>query len=61
MREVSGLDAAGRPAQLTIAASDTPVGNPAFDVTPARLITGILTEHGLSAPAALGALQRVAA
>ena len=61
VRAVSGLDAAGRPAHLTIAAPDTPVGNPAFDVTPARLITGILTEHGLSAPNALGALLRAAA
>lgn len=61
VREVSGLDASGRPAQLTIATPQTPVGNPAFDVTPARLITGILTEHGVSAPDALGALQQAAA
>ncbi|MBK7862867.1 MAG: S-methyl-5-thioribose-1-phosphate isomerase [Archangiaceae bacterium] len=29
----------------------TPVGNPAFDVTPAKLVTGIITEHGVLAPA----------
>lgn len=29
------------------------VRNPAFDVTPARLVTGIVTEHGVHAPADL--------
>ena len=29
------------------------VANPAFDVTPARLITGIITERGVTAPAQL--------
>lgn len=35
----------------------TPLGsqaaNPAFDVTPARLVTGIITERGIATPAAL--------
>ncbi|MBV9407772.1 MAG: S-methyl-5-thioribose-1-phosphate isomerase [Candidatus Eremiobacteraeota bacterium] len=31
-------------------AHDDPVFNPAFDVTPARLITGIITEYGVLAP-----------
>ncbi len=31
----------------------TPVFNPAFDITPARLVTGIITEHGVFAPAQL--------
>ena len=31
------------------------VANPAFDVTPARLVTGIITERGVDAPAALAA------
>ncbi len=53
VREVRGFDAAGQPAQVAIAALGTAVGNPAFDVTPARLITGILTEHGVSAPNSL--------
>jgi methylthioribose-1-phosphate isomerase len=30
-----------------LAAADTPVANPAFDVTPAALITGIVTEQGV--------------
>ncbi len=33
----------------------TPAANPAFDVTPARLITGIITERGVFAPADLAA------
>nr|WP_272117059.1 MULTISPECIES: S-methyl-5-thioribose-1-phosphate isomerase [Spirulina] len=31
--------------------------NPAFDVTPARLIAGIITEHGVFAPDQLGSLR----
>ncbi len=39
------------PAGLPIALPDTPVWNPAFDVTPASLITHIVTERGnFSAP-----------
>jgi methylthioribose-1-phosphate isomerase len=30
-----------------LGAGDTPVANPAFDVTPAHLIAGIITEHGI--------------
>ncbi|MBN2198401.1 MAG: S-methyl-5-thioribose-1-phosphate isomerase [Candidatus Aminicenantes bacterium] len=36
----------GRP----VAPPDTPARNPAFDVTPARLIAGIITEHGIARP-----------
>jgi methylthioribose-1-phosphate isomerase len=25
----------------------TPIGNPAFDVTPARLVSGLITERGV--------------
>jgi methylthioribose-1-phosphate isomerase len=32
-----------------------PVRNPAFDVTPAELITGIITERGVFTPAELAA------
>jgi len=36
----------------------SPLANPAFDVTPARLVTGLITERGIVAPnrAALAAL-----
>ena len=38
-------------------AGDTPVANPAFDVTPAALIDGIITESGVFAPDALEAIR----
>jgi methylthioribose-1-phosphate isomerase len=34
------------------------VANPAFDVTPARLVTGIITEQGVFAPHQLRAMRR---
>jgi methylthioribose-1-phosphate isomerase len=36
----------------------TPIANPAFDVTPAALITGIITEQGIFPAAALAAISR---
>jgi methylthioribose-1-phosphate isomerase len=47
LRVVRGLDDAGRPACVAIAPETTPVANPAFDVTPAALVTGIITEKGV--------------
>jgi methylthioribose-1-phosphate isomerase len=35
-------------------AADVPVENPAFDVTPAALVTGIITEHGIFSAGELG-------
>jgi methylthioribose-1-phosphate isomerase len=37
--------------------ADSPVANPAFDVTPAALITGIVTERDLRAPGDLAGLK----
>ncbi|WP_294329876.1 S-methyl-5-thioribose-1-phosphate isomerase [uncultured Sphingomonas sp.] len=42
---LSGPDAAGR--ITTIRVTDSPAVNPAFDVTPARLVTGYITERGV--------------
>jgi len=53
LRLVGGLAADGRVASVRIAGAETPVANPAFDVTPARLVTGIITERGIVAPEAL--------
>jgi methylthioribose-1-phosphate isomerase len=33
---------------------DTPVSNPGFDVTPARLVTGLVTERGVCPASAEG-------
>ena len=39
--------------KVRIAPDSSRVRNPAFDVTPARLITGIITEKGIFAPKAI--------
>jgi methylthioribose-1-phosphate isomerase len=59
LRIVRGLDASGRPAQVAVAPESTAVANPAFDVTPASLVTGIITERGVFAAteAALSGLR----
>ena len=50
VRHVGGLDRKGAPVTATIAQDATAVANPAFDVTPARLIAGIVTERGILPP-----------
>jgi methylthioribose-1-phosphate isomerase len=47
VRIVRGLDPGGRFAEVTIAPTTTRVANPAFDVTPAELVTGLITEKGV--------------
>ena len=47
VRIVRGLDDEGRMAHVNIAPKATKVANPAFDVTPARLVTGLITERGI--------------
>jgi len=37
----------GSVAGVQICPDQTPAGNPAFDVTPARLVTGLITERGI--------------
>jgi methylthioribose-1-phosphate isomerase len=44
--EVSGLTLFGRP----VVPEGAQVGNPAFDVTPFRYVTGIVTENGVAYP-----------
>ena len=41
---------------VEVVPASTAVANPAFDVTPAALVTGIITERGIAAPAALAEL-----
>jgi len=47
-----GLD--GQVATVRITPTSSPAANPAFDVTPARLLTGLITERGLCDATALG-------
>jgi len=37
----------GKPVRVRTTAHDTPISNYAFDVTPARLVTGLITERGI--------------
>ncbi|NVN05515.1 S-methyl-5-thioribose-1-phosphate isomerase [Asaia spathodeae] len=43
---VHGLDEQGQAARLRVTPKGTRAANPAFDVTPARLVSGLLTERG---------------
>jgi methylthioribose-1-phosphate isomerase len=51
---VQGLDAHGAVSRVRISPENTPAGNPAFDVTPARLVTGLITERGMAQASAAG-------
>ncbi|MFO0514699.1 MAG: S-methyl-5-thioribose-1-phosphate isomerase [Rhodobacterales bacterium] len=53
---VQGKLADGTVTRLRISPEATPAANPAFDVTPARLVTGLITERGVAAPGALASL-----
>lgn len=55
VRRIAGL-VHGEPAELAVLEDRTPVANPAFDVTPARLVTGLITERGTCAPDQLATL-----
>jgi methylthioribose-1-phosphate isomerase len=46
---MTGRTAAGRIETVRIAPTGTPMANYAFDVTPARLVTGLITERGVLA------------
>jgi methylthioribose-1-phosphate isomerase len=51
---VAGRDGDGRIVEVQLTADGVDAANPAFDVTPARLVTGLITEHGI-----VGANERV--
>ena len=44
----TALAAPGKVSELRLAPADTRVANPAFDITPAALISGIITERGIA-------------
>ena len=54
VRFVRGRDSSGAERRVLRFAEATPVSNPAFDVTPARLVTGLITEHGVFEASARG-------
>ena len=51
---VQGLDASGAISAVQVTPPGTKGGNPAFDVTPARLVTGLITERGICEASAEG-------
>ena len=55
---VQGRLASGEVAKVNVLPEGSPAANPAFDVTPARLVTGIITERGVCAPSQLSKLLR---
>ena len=56
LRLLTGVDAAGQSATVRQLPALTAVANPAFDITPARLVTALITEAGVC-PATLRGLQ----
>ena len=56
VRMVWGRTEAGELEAVAVAPADSPAANPAFDITPARLVTGLITERGVAAPDGLAGL-----
>jgi methylthioribose-1-phosphate isomerase len=52
--KMNGRTKDGRVVEVEIAAPGSPARNDAFDVTPGRLITGLITERGVCAASAEG-------
>lgn len=55
--KMSGRLADGAVVEVEIAAPGSPAANPAFDVTPARLVTGLITERGVTAASQEGLIS----
>ncbi|MDI1248503.1 MAG: S-methyl-5-thioribose-1-phosphate isomerase [Lacunisphaera sp.] len=51
---LTGRTAGGALATIRVTPEGSPAANPAFDVTPARLITGLITERGVAPATAAG-------
>jgi len=49
LTHLTGRDASGAMVEVQLTPDGSAAGNPAFDVTPARLVTGLITEHGVVA------------
>ncbi|MFH1156099.1 MAG: S-methyl-5-thioribose-1-phosphate isomerase [Pseudomonadota bacterium] len=47
IRYVQGMDPEGRTLRVLVPPAASPAVNPAFDVTPADLVTGLITERGV--------------
>ena len=56
LTHIAGRLEDGRVATIALTPAGSPAANPAFDVTPARLVTGLITERGI-APATEAGLR----
>ena len=54
LSRVRGLTADGDTVEVAVLPASSPVANPAFDVTPARLVTGLITERGVCEASSAG-------
>ena len=54
---LTGATAAGRIETIRVTPEGSPAANYAFDVTPARLVTGLITERGICAASEAGLLS----
>jgi methylthioribose-1-phosphate isomerase len=54
---LSGRDAQGRIVEVQIVPDGSAALNPAFDITPARLVSALLTEHGVCEASPAGLLD----
>jgi methylthioribose-1-phosphate isomerase len=55
--DVTGRLPDGTIATIRVVSADSPTANPAFDVTPARLVTGLITERGRCSASSEGLLK----
>ena len=54
LTHIAGRLEDGRVAAVALTPTGSPAANPAFDVTPARLVTGLITERGIAPASAAG-------
>ncbi len=54
VKKISGLDEEGNVREVLLTPQGSPAANYAFDVTPARLVTGLITERGVCAASEMG-------
>ncbi len=59
IRLIKGVDKNGKPNEIFITDQAMEVVNPGFDITPARLITGFITERGIFKSTELQLLQEI--
>lgn len=57
LTRIAGQSDDGRIVDVRIAAPGSPALNPAFDVTPARLVTALITDRGICAASSAGLLS----